>query len=109
VANIKSSKKDIRRTKRRKILNSQHRTRLRTFDKKIHKLVEEGNLTEAVAAFREYSSLLDRAGKKNLIHHRQADRRKSRISLFLNHVSASAPASAAHTAPEASEQAQPET
>lgn len=83
MANIQSSKKDIRRTKKRNSANSKNRTRIRTFDKKIRHLVDEGSLEEATVAFKTYSSLLDRAGKTNLIHHRQADRRKSRIAKFL--------------------------
>lgn len=84
MANIKSSEKDIRRIKRRYERNMAQRSRLRTYDKKIKALVEEGNFEEAEEEFRIYSSYLDRAGKTNLIHHRQADRKKSRLAQFIN-------------------------
>jgi small subunit ribosomal protein S20 len=84
VANIKSSKKDVRRIKRRNALNVQQRSRLRTYDKKIRRLVGEGNLTEARSQFSVYSGLLDRAGRRHLIHASQADRRKSRMAQLLN-------------------------
>ena len=83
MANIKSSKKDIRRTKTRREANSQKKSRLRTFDKKIRLLVDEGEVKEAQELFHTYSSLLDRAGKRNLIHSRQADRRKSRMASLI--------------------------
>lgn len=94
MANIKSSKKDIRRTKRRRIANSQNRSRLRTLDKKIRLLLEEGSSAEAASEFKIYSSYLDRAGKRNLIHQKQADRRKGRIAVLLGSPAA-APAPAA--------------
>lgn len=84
VANIKSSKKDIRRTERRRTLNAQQKARLRTFDKKVRNLVAEGKTDEAKEAFRLFSAIVDRAGKRNLIHHRQADRRKSRLAHLVN-------------------------
>ncbi len=59
------------------------RTRLRTFDKKIRGLVEAGKSQEAETVFREFTTLLDRAGRTNLIHHKQADRRKSRMAAVL--------------------------
>jgi len=84
VANIKSSKKDVRRTKRRSEANSQKKSRLRTLDKKIRNLVAEGEISEAQNVFKSYSSYLDRAGKRNLIHQSQASRRKSRMAALLN-------------------------
>ena len=81
MANIKSSKKDIRRIKKRNEQNVQKRSRLRTYYKKIQKLVAEGKLEEARKVFQTYSQFLDRAGRTHLIHPRQADRRKSRAAL----------------------------
>ncbi|MBU42104.1 MAG: 30S ribosomal protein S20 [Spirochaetaceae bacterium] len=80
MANIKSSKKDIRRTEKRRALNAQQKARLRTFDKRVRNLVAEGKMDEAQEAYKLFSSYVDRAGKRNLIHHRQADRRKSRLA-----------------------------
>jgi len=88
VANIKASKKDIRSSAKRKVQNAHDRARLRTFDKKVRALVEEGEIEEAQAAFRQLSTYLDRAGKKNLIHHRQADRRKGRVAQLIHKAAA---------------------
>ena len=88
MANIQASKKDIRRSGKRRIWNSEKRARLRTFDKKIRALVKDNKLDEAKETLKQYSVYLDRAGQKHLIHPRQADRRKSRMQLLVNKASA---------------------
>jgi len=82
--NINSVKKDVRRSEKRRIQNSMQRARLRTYDKKVRSCLNEGKIEEARTYYIEFSRYLDRAGKRNLIHHRQADRRKSRIALLIN-------------------------
>ena len=84
MANLKSSAKDARRIEKRRALNRPQRTRLRSLQKKMIKLVSENKLAEARELFRSYTTYLDRAGKRNLIHKGQADRRKSRMALLLN-------------------------
>ncbi len=84
MANLKASKKDIRRIKRRNEQNGQQRARLRTFHKKVYKLVEEGKLEEAEKIARVYERFLDRAGRTHLVHPRNAARKKSRLALLLN-------------------------
>ncbi|EMY77888.1 ribosomal protein S20 [Leptospira weilii serovar Ranarum str. ICFT] len=88
MANIKSSEKDIRRTKRRNAANSQNRSRLRTQAKKVLKAIKEKDQKAATALFTEYTSLLDKAAKTNLIHSKNADRKKSRMAKRLNSVAA---------------------
>jgi small subunit ribosomal protein S20 len=84
VANLKSSKKDIRKAEKRRIRNKAQKTYLRTLKKKINKFLEEGKLEEAKQTFRIYCRYLDRASRKKLIHRRQADRRKSRTAIAIN-------------------------
>ncbi|MFN3604221.1 MAG: 30S ribosomal protein S20 [Leptonema sp. (in: bacteria)] len=84
MANLKSSKKDIRRIERRRERNKAQRTRLKNLKKKIIKLLQENKIEEAKVTYGEYAKFLDRAGRKNLIHHRQASRRKSRMALAIN-------------------------
>ena len=100
MANLKASKKDIRKSAKRRELNRYQRARLRTFDKKVRKLAEEGQQDEARKAFQEFTIYLDRAGRRNLIHPKQADRRKSRIALLLNRMATQAPAPAPEPTPE---------
>lgn len=80
MANTKQAKKEVRKSGKRRVQNSQQRARLRTLDKQIRELARDGKTEEARAAFRAYEALLDRAGKTHLIHPRQADRRKSRMA-----------------------------
>lgn len=86
MANIKSSKKDIRRIKRRRERNKAQRTRIKNLRKKIMKLLEEKKVDEAKLVFRDYCRYLDRAAKRNLIHWKQAARKKSRVALAINKV-----------------------
>ncbi|PJZ69780.1 30S ribosomal protein S20 [Leptospira perolatii] len=90
MANIKSSEKDIRRTKRRNAANSQNRNRLRTQAKKLLKALKDGEKESVQPLFKEYSSLLDKAAKSNLIHSRNADRKKSRMAKRINNQAATA-------------------
>lgn len=84
MANLKSSKKDIRRTEKRTLANAQKKSKIRTFAKNIIKSVKVGELDKADTFYRDYSSLLDKAAKTNLIHSRNADRKKSRMALFIS-------------------------
>ncbi|EQA45971.1 ribosomal protein S20 [Leptospira broomii serovar Hurstbridge str. 5399] len=90
MANIKSSEKDIRRTKRRNAANSQNRNRLRTQAKKILKAIQDGEKEVLKSLYKEYASLLDKAAKTNLIHSKNADRKKSRMALRINNQAATA-------------------
>jgi small subunit ribosomal protein S20 len=78
--NLKSSKKDVRRTKTRKERNSRQKSAIRTFAKNILKAVKANNKEEAQSLFNGFASLVDKAAKRNLIHKKTADRNKSRIS-----------------------------
>ncbi|WCL49308.1 30S ribosomal protein S20 [Leptospira sp. GIMC2001] len=95
MANLKSSKKDIRRTIKRTAANASKKARLRTSAKNILKNVKEGNLEKASLLYKEYSSLLDKAAKTNLIHKGNASRKKSRMALLISKTSKAQSATAA--------------
>ncbi|MEK7765045.1 MAG: 30S ribosomal protein S20 [bacterium] len=71
MANLKSSIKDIRRTKRRTARNLARLSRI------------ESAVKAVKAALQEASSLLDRAARKEVIHWRAAGRKKSRLAAYL--------------------------
>ena len=73
---IKSAKKRMRQTKRATVQNKAHRSQLRTAVKKVRAAAGEA-IAEAYA---EASKLLDRAGRKHLIHRNTASRQKSRLA-----------------------------
>jgi small subunit ribosomal protein S20 len=74
VPNIRSSKKDIRRSRAARLRNRAQRSALRTALK--HANSPEATAEERLAAVR----LLDRAARKGLIHGNAAARRKSRLA-----------------------------
>lgn len=77
MANIKSSKKDIRRTARRTELNRTVRTRLKNLSKAVDAASDAASIKESGS---NYASLADKAVKKGTIHPNKAARIKSKIS-----------------------------
>lgn len=74
---IKSAKKALRKAKKATLRNRAQRSELRTAVKRVR---TAGSAKEAQEAFRAASQLLDRAGRKNLIHRNAASRQKSRLA-----------------------------
>lgn len=74
---IKSAKKRLRQTKSATERNRAARSQLRTAIKKVR---SAGTPAEAQAAYKTAAQLLDRAGRKNLIHRNVASRTKSRLA-----------------------------
>jgi small subunit ribosomal protein S20 len=77
VPKIRSSKKRMRQTRARTLRNRTKRSQLRTAIKRVR---AAGSSAEAATAFGEAVSLLDRAGRKHLIHPNTAARHKSRLA-----------------------------
>ena len=84
MANIKSSKKDIRRIKRRCERNVPQKTRLRNLAKKVYALVRNGDLEQASVTLRLYYRYVDRAARKHLIPRGRAKRYKSRAAKLVS-------------------------
>lgn len=74
---IKSAKKAMRKSRTAQERNRRRRSQLRTAVKKVR---VAGNAQEAQAALVEATRLLDRAGRKNLVHKNTASRTKSRLA-----------------------------
>ncbi len=79
MANIKSSKKDILRSRRNRVRNASWRSRLKTEVRK-SRVVLEDKAPEATTQVLGTARLLDKAASKGIIHPRQAARRKSRLA-----------------------------
>jgi small subunit ribosomal protein S20 len=77
--NIKSSVKDVIRSRKRRLRNRSWKSRLKT---EVHRAREAiADRTDASAGLtRRASQLLDKAAAKGIIHKRQAARRKSRLA-----------------------------
>jgi small subunit ribosomal protein S20 len=73
---IKSAAKRMRQGRARATHNRTHRSELRTALKK----VRAATGAEAAAAYAEAIKLLDRAGRKSIVHKNAAARQKSRLA-----------------------------
>ncbi len=74
----RSAKKQMRQGKSASARNKSQRSALRTAVKKVRAL--PAGSKEAVAAYAEAVQLLDRSGRKRLIHPNTAARQKSRLA-----------------------------
>lgn len=77
---IKSAAKRLRQGRARTIQNRTHRSALRTALKK----VRTATGSEAAAAYAAAVKLLDRAGRKSVIHKNAAARQKSRLAKLIS-------------------------
>jgi len=84
LANLKSSLKRIRSSRRRAVRNQIVRSTARTYVKKARRLIAEGDLEQAEVIVRRAVSALDRAAQKGVIHRNNAARRKSRLLKLFN-------------------------
>ncbi len=80
MANLKSSKKDIVRSRKRRVRNLNARSRLKTAVGKARTAIAAGDPIVAAEMARQANRLLDKAASKGIVHRRQAARRKSRLA-----------------------------
>jgi len=101
MANIKSSQKDIRRTRARTARNVVVVSRIKTLRKKALAAATAGDAAQAVETSGQYASALDKAAKRGVIHANKANRIKSRIAKMTKKAAASAAPAAAPATPAA--------
>lgn len=82
--NIKSAKKRLRQSMKRRTRNKDVRSSIRTVTKT---LLNTESAEEAEGLYRQLTSMLDRAARKGLIARNAVDRRKSRLSRFVKSLS----------------------
>jgi small subunit ribosomal protein S20 len=96
---IKSAKKQMKQNVKKRARNFPVRTELKSSYKKALVLIKEGKLEEARKFLPFAYKIIDMASKKNIIHPKNADHKKSRIALAFNELEkkggASAPAAEA--------------
>jgi len=81
MANIRSSEKDIRKTKVRTAHNQTVKSRIRTLRKKVLAAVEQKDAAAAASSLSEFSSAADKAAKTHVIKKNNSARLKSRLAL----------------------------
>ncbi len=84
MANLRSSQKDIRRTKRRTLQRKPFVRNAKMMPKKVLKLIAAGDLEAASDLMPLAFKAVDKAAKKNIIHRNKAARIKSRLAEALN-------------------------
>ncbi|MEN8145052.1 MAG: 30S ribosomal protein S20 [Gemmatimonadota bacterium] len=79
--NIKSAKKRLRQSQRRRLDNRRARSEIRTRTKR---LLLIDSKSEAEQAYRELAAVLDRAAQRRLMHPNAAARQKSRLNRYVS-------------------------
>lgn len=80
MANIKSSKKDLRRSAKKRVVNTAIKTSLKTYVKKVRVAIAGGDAEATQAALTTAVKNLDKAAQRGVLHKNAAARRKSRIA-----------------------------
>lgn len=73
----------MRNSARKSAQNSTVKSRLHNLERKYVELLGAGKKEDAATAYRELSSVLDKAAKTGVIHKARANRAKSRFSVRL--------------------------
>ena len=84
MANIKSVAKRARQAEVRHLRNKAVKTSLKTYAKRVRVAVQAGDKVQAEAELQSFSSKLDKAAKRGVIHKNQAGRRAGRLQLAIN-------------------------
>lgn len=83
MANIKSSKKDVKRIKIRTKRNKARMSEVKTFTKKFEGALGRGNLAEATTLFKVVQAKVARARGKGVLKTNSAARRISKVAKML--------------------------
>ncbi|MFA5561127.1 MAG: 30S ribosomal protein S20 [Eubacteriales bacterium] len=86
MANIKSAKKRVLINRSKALRNKALKTRLKTIVKKFDTAVASGVKEDAVAAYTLAVKRIDQAVGHGILHKNAAARKKSQITLKLNHM-----------------------
>ena len=83
MANITSAKKRARQSEKRRVQNQKKKAAIRTFEKKVRSSLILNKKEEANVHYKTFTSLIDKASKKNIVHANKASRKKSRLALLI--------------------------
>ena len=77
--NIKSVKKDVIRSRQRRLRNQAAKSEIKTYLKKTHAAIAAGDAQALSQTLSKAVSVVDKAAKRGIIHKNAAARRKSRL------------------------------
>lgn len=82
--NHKSAEKRIRQNEKRRGINRGHRTRVRTYIKKLRTALASGEKQQVDQILPEAISIIDKSVQKGVMHKNAAARYKSRLTVKAN-------------------------
>ena len=82
--NHKSSEKRVRQSEKRRLINRGHKTKVRTYIKKLHAALDSGKGDDVQTVLPETISVIDKAIQKGVLHRNAAARYKSRLTVRAN-------------------------
>jgi len=82
--NHKSAEKRVRQNEKRRVINRGHRTKVRTYIKKLHAALDSGNSEDVQKVLPEAISVIDKSVQKGVMHKNAAARYKSRLTVRAN-------------------------
>jgi small subunit ribosomal protein S20 len=81
---IKSAKKRLKQSEKRRILNLGYKRRMKKIIKEIRELVAEGKKKDAAKLIPKANKVIDKAAKRGIIKENTASRKKSRLTKSTN-------------------------
>lgn len=78
--NSASAEKRLRQTEKRRLLNKDRKTELKTLAKKFDRAIHDGKKDDAESLSREYVKRLDQAASQNVVHKNYVSRHKATIA-----------------------------
>ncbi len=82
--NHKSAEKRVRQSEKRRTINRSHRTKVRTYIKKLRSALETGSAQDVQTILPETISVIDKSVQKGVLHANAAARYKSRLTARAN-------------------------
>ena len=82
--NHKSAEKRVRQSEKRRVINRSHRTKVRTYIKKLRSALESGSQQDVAQILPEAMSVIDKSVQKGVLHANAAARYKSRLTVKAN-------------------------
>ena len=86
--NHKSAEKRVRQSERRRLINRNNRTKLRSAMKKLRTALDGGEAKESSTLLPTTVSEIDKAVRKGALHRNAAARHKSRLTIRVNRAAA---------------------
>ena len=82
--NHKSAEKRVRQSEKRRTINRAHRTKVRTYIKKLRTALDGGKNDDVQSVLPDTISVIDKAVQKGVLHKNAAARYKSRLTTRTN-------------------------